>query len=173
MVFGQSEEHCGRHQPSVARLVRLLRPRAIHQASTSNGVCGTGWCGVPEVADEASSDTRRTTCTTRSGSSAFREVAMTCRERRRDGTRESRVREIRTPGLTSGDWKRSHGANCDTGAGESCRKQPRKSGVLPPPRQSSTLPARPHGAPSLDWEVMLQAGQSKAIDLFTNFLSWT
>jgi hypothetical protein len=27
------------------------------------------------------------------------------------------------PGLTSGDWKRSHGANCDTGAGESRRKQ--------------------------------------------------
>lgn len=48
------------------------------------------------------------------------------------------MREIRSPGLMSGDWKRSYGANCDTGSGES-----RRSTALPrslrPPRQSSTL----------------------------------
>lgn len=42
------------------------------------------------------------------------------------------------PGLMSGDWKRSYGANCDTGTGESRRitHLPRS---LRPSRQSSTL----------------------------------
>jgi hypothetical protein len=32
-------------------------------------------------------------------------------------------RKIGTSSLMSGDWKRGYGANCDTGTGESRRKQ--------------------------------------------------
>src|ERR1700736_2486665 len=48
------------------------------------------------------------------------------------------MRQFRTSGLMSGDWKRNYGANCDTGMGESRRQtvQPRS---LRSPRQSSTL----------------------------------
>src|SRR6267154_1927343 len=51
------------------------------------------------------------------------------------------MRQFRTSGLMSGDWKRNYGANCDTGMGESRRQtvQPRS---LRSPRQSSTLLAR-------------------------------
>ena len=60
---------------------------------------------------------------TRSGSTAFEGAAPTCRERKSDGTGESWMPEIGTSSLMSGDWKRSYGANCDTGTGESRRKQ--------------------------------------------------
>ncbi len=40
-------------------------------------------------------------------STASQGDALICRERRSDGSGESRMREICTSGLTSGDWKRS------------------------------------------------------------------
>src|SRR5450631_660037 len=57
----------------------------------------------------------------RSGFFVSLSAAPTCRERRLDGMGESRVREIRLPGLTSGDWKRSNAPNRGTG---NKRKQP-------------------------------------------------
>ena len=64
--------------------------------------------------------------------------APTCRERKSDGMGESWMPKIGTSSLMSGDWKRSYGANCDTGIGASCRKTV-KPRILRPPRQSSTL----------------------------------
>jgi hypothetical protein len=46
----------------------------------------------------------------RSGFFVSLSAAPTCQERRLDGMGESRVREIRLPGLTSGDWKRTEAA---------------------------------------------------------------
>src|ERR1019366_8366834 len=89
----------------------------------STVVCDIGWYNAPEAVVGVSIVTRRSTCTTRSGSTAFPAGAPTCRERRLDGTRESRMRAICMSGLMSGDWKRTYGANCDTGVSESGRKQ--------------------------------------------------
>ncbi|MBB4383467.1 hypothetical protein GGD61_008167 [Bradyrhizobium sp. SBR1B] len=77
--------------------------------NTSIVVYDIGWFSALGRVGEASGVTRRSTCTKRLASIASPERAPTCRERRLDGSRESRVREIRMPGLTSGDWKRSHG----------------------------------------------------------------
>src|ERR1035437_5011148 len=52
----------------------------------------------------------------RSGFFVSLSAAPTCQERRLDGMGESRVREIRLPGLTSGDWKRSNGPNSGPGS---------------------------------------------------------
>src|SRR5215213_9560929 len=52
-----------------------------------------------------------------SASTLSRGDAPTCRERRSDGAGESRMREICTSGLTSGDRKRSHvSPDCGGGA---------------------------------------------------------
>jgi len=50
--------------------------------------------------------------------------------------------EIGTSSLMSGDWKRSYGANCDTGTGESCRKtvKPRKPKATAPVVDSTPEP---------------------------------
>ena len=49
----------------------------------------------------------RTRVDRHAASTAFQDGALICRERRSDGPGESRMREICTSGLTSGDWKRS------------------------------------------------------------------
>jgi hypothetical protein len=77
-------------------------------------------------------------------------AAPTCRERKSDGTGESWMPEIGTSSLMSGDCKRSYGANCDTGIGESCRQQSSLAN-LRPPRQSSTLLRNPCSWRHANW----------------------
>ena len=62
--------------------------------------------------------------------------APTCRERKSDGMGESWMPKIGTSSLMSGDWKRSYGANCDTGIGESCRQQESLAPVVDSTSQS-------------------------------------
>src|SRR5450759_3792724 len=105
----------------------------------STVVCDIGWYNAPEAVVGVSIVTRRSTCTTRSGSTAFPAGAPTCRKRRLDGTRESRMRAICMSGLMSGDWKRTYGANCDTGVSESGRKQSSSRPTDTAPVVDSTL----------------------------------
>src|SRR3954471_11830083 len=58
-----------------------------------------------------------------SASTACQCDVPTCRERRPDGLGESRMREIRTSGLTSGDRKRSH-VSPDCGGGGGAKASP-------------------------------------------------
>jgi hypothetical protein len=102
---------------------RLGRPMASY-GPMSTVVYDIGWYNAPEAAVGVSIVRRRSTCTTRSGSTTFPAGEPTCRERRLDGTRESRMRAICMSGLMSGDWKRTYGANCDIGVSENGRKQP-------------------------------------------------
>ena len=96
--------------PSISTKGRFFRPTSWC-AGMFNDVCNAGWC---DAADKRAPDIAsiRTSISIRhSASSPCRIAARTCRARRLDDAGESRMREICTSGVTSGDWRRSYGPN--------------------------------------------------------------
>ena len=63
------------------------------------------------------------------------------------------MREIRSPGLMSGDWKRSYGANCDTGSG---RKPPVNGTASQPTATAPVVDSTHANAP-----VVEEAGEGR------------
>src|SRR3954463_5804111 len=77
-----------------------------------------------------------------SASTACQCDVPTCRERRPDGLGESRMREIRTSGLTSGDRKRSH-VSPDCGGGVKASPTTHREATATAPVLDSTEVAVP------------------------------
>ncbi len=63
------------------------------------------------------------------------------------------MREIRSPGLMSGDWKRSYGANCDTGSG----RKPPVNGTASQPTATAPVVDSTHA----DASVVEEAGEGR------------